>query len=71
MVRCAEGKESEMTELPRVLYLQVFGDGDKSEGLPLTNEDITWSTERVFDSDVRYLIDKRYTPKKKRSPAPE
>ncbi len=47
-----------MTELPKVIYLQVWGDGDKSEGLPETNEHITWCADKVFDSDVKYILDK-------------
>ncbi len=57
-----------MTELPKVIYLQVWGDGDKSEGLPETNEDITWCADKVFDSDVKYILDRRYkAPKEKNS----
>ncbi len=55
-----------MTELPKVIYLQVYGDGDKSAGLPDIDADVTWHREQVFDTDVRYILDRRFQPNKRK-----
>lgn len=51
---------------PNVIYLQWHG-VDKRELLPGELEcgpdsrvDVTWCGEQIFDSDVRYIRDKRY-----------
>lgn len=54
-----------MTKLPEVIWLQVYGDADKSEGLPPDGTEVTWSMEKVFDSDIKYVLDKRHAPKKR------
>ena len=53
---------------PRVIYLQVLGDADPDTFIPgqtVERADVTWSTERIYDSDVRYVIDKRQKGLKK------
>jgi len=51
---------SEQFKIPEVIYLQVYGDGDKFEGLPPEGAEITWCADRINDSDVRYVIDRRH-----------
>jgi hypothetical protein len=54
-----------MTELPRTIWLQVYGDGDKSEGLPSNGDEVTWCVDQINSNDVRYVIDKRHLKKAK------
>ena len=51
-------------KIPDVIYLQWYGDDDETEGPPHINEDITWCTEEIFNTDIRYVRDKRYGRKK-------
>lgn len=46
-----------MNKPPDVLYLQFYGDSDPALELdgPVSEGDVTWSKERVFDYDVRYV----------------
>lgn len=55
-----------MTKLPRVIYLQIFGDAPRSEDIPPVDQDTTWSVDKIFDSDVRYVIDKRQVRKRRK-----
>jgi len=47
---------------PKEIYLQVHGI-DKRELLPGDEDDevceVTWADERIFDTDIRYVIDRR------------
>ncbi len=56
-----------MTELPHEIWLQVHGDGDKSEGLPPDGVEVTWCADQINDSDIRYIIDKRHLKKASKS----
>ncbi len=54
-----------MTKLPEVIWLQIYGDGDKSEGLPQDGDEVTWCVDKINDNDVRYVIDRRQLPRKR------
>lgn len=54
---------------PKAIYLQVYGvdrhevTEDEYDARP---EDVTWCEDKINDTDVRYVIDKRYLRKGKR-----
>jgi len=51
---------------PKAIWLQWnCGQHDPSYGNPDPG-DVTWCKDRIFDDDVRYIIDKRYLKRAKR-----
>lgn len=53
-------------QLPTAIYLQWHG-ADKRELLrdelesgPDLHQDVTWCEDKIFDTDVRYVLDKRH-----------
>lgn len=53
-----------MTKPPDVIWLQYYGDStcDPAEA-EVRNGDVCWCADKIFDSDVRYIRDKRYGKK--------
>ena len=47
---------------PKEIWLQF---SEKPDG-ETEHEGVTWCEDKINDSDVRYVIDKRYKPKTKR-----
>jgi hypothetical protein len=43
-----------MSEIPNTIYLQWHGDGTPDDPGPVGYDGVTWSTEPVFEHDVRY-----------------
>jgi hypothetical protein len=63
-------QRGEMKGLPRVIYLQVWGDQPKESGVKFADfSEVSWCQERVFDTDYRYVL-KAEKPKKRRKPRP-
>lgn len=58
---------------PNAIYLQVHGE-DRKQLLPddfkdherVDNFDVTWCKDKIYDTDVRYVIDKRYKRRRKK-----
>jgi len=42
--------------LPSEIWLQWHGDSDPSDDSPVSEPDVTWSRDRVFDTDIRYIL---------------
>lgn len=51
-----------MEELPEVIWLQIYGDESKDAGLPPDGAEITWCADKINETDVRYVLDKRHRP---------
>jgi hypothetical protein len=43
-----------MSKIPNTIYLQWHGDGTPDDPGPVGYDGVTWSTEPVFEHDVRY-----------------
>lgn len=53
---------------PRVIWLQVLCEDRKwvtEEDLEMDVNEVSWCENQLFDTDVRYVIDKRYLKKKR------
>lgn len=57
---------SDVKKPPRVIWLQFHGDVSKfdmecaeREGRGVSPGDVTWCQDKIHDTDVRYIIDKR------------
>lgn len=50
---------------PKEIWLQFYGDGERDPDADINVHDseVTWCTEKVFDSDFRYVLDKRQVKK--------
>lgn len=46
-----------MKQPPDEIYLQFYGEGQPEDSTPVNGE-VTWCEDRVFDSDVRYVLAK-------------
>jgi len=45
-----------MKNIPNKIYLQIGEDADLAEDFKeLSEEDIAWSTDRIFDNDIEYI----------------
>ena len=61
-----------MKEPPKVIWLQFYGDESradcKGEDIDCSTEAVTWCVDKIFDSDYRYVLDKRQVRAKKTAP---
>lgn len=39
---------------PEVIWLQYHGDSEPEDG-PVAMADVTWASEKIFDSDIQYI----------------
>lgn len=44
-----------MKNPPEIIYLQYYGDSEPEEG-EVSESDVTWCVDRIFDSDIEYTI---------------
>ena len=44
---------------PKVIWLQIGEDCDCHEIKDWRDHDITWCVDKIFDNDIRYVLDKR------------
>jgi hypothetical protein len=52
------GSKVKPSNLPKAIYLQIgedYFDGD----IDFRDENITWCVDKIFDNDVRYILDRR------------
>jgi hypothetical protein len=48
-----------VSEPPKVIYLQFYDD-EKPDVDTISPGDVTWCADKINDSDIRYVIDKRH-----------
>ena len=47
---------TEPNDVPRLIYLQWYGDGDpEAEVGPVSENDVTWCRERIFKHDIEFI----------------
>ena len=49
-----------MKNIPKVIYLQVFEDGESCDDFnELVSGAVSWCSDRINKSDIRYVLDKK------------
>lgn len=47
-------------EAPETIYLQWHGEADADDNREVSTDDVTWSAERIFDTDIKYQRASQY-----------
>ena len=56
-----------MKKPPAVIWLQFYGEEAEPLDLEADRQEVSWCSEKIFETDVRYVVDKRYLRGKQRT----
>jgi len=52
---------------PQEIWLQWHGDGDPDIGDSISETDVTWSREKIYQADIKYIISKPNQTKQRKT----
>lgn len=57
-----------MSKPPNAIWLQWHGDeNERVSAIEPDGEGVTWCEDQIYERDIRYVIDKRYKPRRNKA----